>query len=229
MKLIVIAGWKTHDWQTKPDVIYWGQDGVEAQEAAKKAQQSGKYAEGAIKLKMITDWVPKPCVPTPAPDEPESTIAKTMKKTLSKAVALIALTAGLLFVAAPESKAQSYGFANLDLTGIGTTAGATTTTCTNLFIDVRNFQNVTLQTTFNFSGATTSNVVYTISKSIDKVNFDAGITWTNAGNGTTPVTATTTISTGGAGWLKLVSIQNTHATLVLTNTSFGYGIKVRAP
>lgn len=124
-----------------------------------------------------------------------------------------------------------YKTGTVSLTGIGTTAGGATTTVTNGWIDVRGMQSVTLGTTFNFASATTSNVVYTIYKSIDKSNVETtgGTTWTVAGNGTTPVVATTEITVGSAGWLKLATIQNTHASIVLTNSSFIYGIKRNSP
>lgn len=153
-----------------------------------------------------------------------------MKLFFSKLSAVAVLAISAISICAQPLYSAAYGYANLNLAGIGTTAGATTQAVTNQVMDVRGFQNVTLQTVIAFSGSTTSNVVYTLAKSVDKVNFETtGSTWTLAGNGATPVIATTTIATGGAGWLKLVSIQNTHATLVLTNTSFSYGIKRQAP
>lgn len=137
---------------------------------------------------------------------------------------------GLAAFAAVSAQAQSYGYQTLSLTGIGTTAGGTTTTVTNQIIDCRGANNVALQAKFNFSDATTSNVVFTVYKSLDKTNWDTtGTTWTVAGNGTTDVIATTSITTSGVGWLKLGSIQNTHASLVLTNKLFQYSIKKNAP
>lgn len=158
-----------------------------------------------------------------------------MKTTLSKlfagALATVILALSAIPTLAQPSYSSAYGYASLSLAGIGTTAGATTQTVTNQVLDVRGFQNVSLQTKFAFSGSTTSNVVYLISKSIDKVIWETvpSTTWTVAGTGTTPVVAVTTIATGGVGWLRLESIQNTHATLVLTNTSFAYSIKRQAP
>jgi len=130
-----------------------------------------------------------------------------------------------------DTTRQWYDRPSLSLTGIGTTAGGATTTVTNQVMDVRGFQNVTLQTRFTFANTTTSNVVYTISKSVDGTDFETTgqTTWTVAGNSTTPQIATTTIATGGAGWLKLVSIQNTHASIVVTNEYFKYGRKFNAP
>lgn len=67
MKLLIVVGWKTPNWNTeKAEIIYSGQCGVEAAAAAETARQSGKYAKGAIKRKLITDWVPLPSVPTTA-------------------------------------------------------------------------------------------------------------------------------------------------------------------
>ena len=64
MKLLIVAGSKTQNFSEVPELIYWGHDGVAAQKAAEEALNSGKFAKGKIRRKLITDWTPLPCAPT---------------------------------------------------------------------------------------------------------------------------------------------------------------------
>ena len=92
-------------------------------------------------------------------------------------------------------------------------------------------QNVFLMFSFNQSAASTSNVVYSLSKSVDGLNFDTNneITVTIASQGTTRVNYGTNLNTGGAGYLRIDSIANATALTTMTNYGVGYGVKMSAP
>jgi hypothetical protein len=140
-----------------------------------------------------------------------------MKETL-KSIFATAVVAIAILALAPPTQAQ-VSPVELNLAGIGTIAGGTTQTCTNLIIDVPRYGNVALAFKFNMSGSTTSNIVYTFSKSIDRSNWSTvnPITVTVAANGTTDVVEVSNQAIGAVPYLKLETIQNTHASLVMTN------------
>lgn len=128
---------------------------------------------------------------------------------------------------------QAYGFVDIttDLATPTVAGGATSNGIPAVVIDCTRVKDVALQVKFTFANTTTSNVVYTVCKSIDGANWETTpcFTWTIAGNGTTSVTSTTNLTVGGLGYLKLTSIQNTHASIVVTNNQVAYSIKRNAP
>jgi len=152
-----------------------------------------------------------------------------MKKTFRNTLAVLAL-AVLAIAYAPNVNAQ-ININLLDLTGIGTVAGGATTTVTNQVMDVTKSQVVALYAKFNMSDTTTSNVVYIVQRSIDGASWETHepFTWTIPSVNTTDVLAVTNINVGACGWLKLKSIQNTHASIVCTNKVFGYAVKRNSP
>lgn len=245
MGLHIVVAAKTTMASEEETLLYMGNDGVKAMEAAARAQASGQYVGGRIKRQVIYSWIPCPTVPVhkaAMQSKPEKPIEKITPKSAMKRTFAVVAASLLILGSAISLHAQTsagtmvptYGSSSLSLSGIGTTAGGTTTTVTNQIIDCRYFQNITLLTKFNFSAATTSNVVYSIAKSLDRTTFETtpSVTWTvtpSATDSTNHCVATTTIATGGCGYLKLVSIQNTHGSAVLTNELFQYSIKRSAP
>ena len=156
-----------------------------------------------------------------------------MKKTFAGKLIVLGLAACALCAFAPiKANAQAYGYGSLTISA-ATTAGAATSTLTGSpIMDVTKIQNVTLFTKFGFSSSNLSNIVYTISQSYDKTNWNtiSPIVWTvTAAAGTGVQRASTNINVGGIGYLKLETIQNTHASAVLTNSAFVYTIKRGAP
>lgn len=92
-------------------------------------------------------------------------------------------------------------------------------------------QNVFMMFSFNQSGASTSNVVYTLTKSVDGIYFDTNqpITVTVASQGTTRVNWSTNLAVAGVGYLRLDTMANTTALTTMTNFGITYGVKISAP
>lgn len=149
-----------------------------------------------------------------------------MKKILTTIAALC------LFAIAVH--AQSYGVVTPSL-GTFTSIAATATSNNIVVIDCKKAQNVAIEVNFKLSGAGTGNQTLTLTKSLDGSTTTADTvaagknTWIIAGNGTTTVTGTTNIATGGAGFLILQSWANGDASRYATNISVRYSVKRDAP
>jgi hypothetical protein len=65
----IVVGMHSKSATEKPHLIYFGEDGVSALEAAQRACDSGKYVEGRIKRQVIYTWIPCATIPTPVPIE----------------------------------------------------------------------------------------------------------------------------------------------------------------
>src|SRR5579862_1565144 len=71
------------------------------------------------------------------------------------------------------------------------------------------FQSLSLQASFAMSAATSSNVVFSFSRSIDGLNWDSPTAWSVPANGTNVVSSMTNLTVNGAAWVRLSSVQNT--------------------
>jgi hypothetical protein len=110
-----------------------------------------------------------------------------------------------------------------------------TTVSTNLatpqVIDCSAQQNVAIMLSFNQSGASTSNVVYTFERSVDRNVWDTATKYTISvpSSGTTRVNYGTNINVAGFRYLRLVTIANTTALTTMTNFGVTYSVKRNAP
>lgn len=110
-----------------------------------------------------------------------------------------------------------------------------TTVVSNLAADcvfeVERQANVAIQLSFNQSAASTSNVVYTFSRGIDRTTWDTNnmIDITIASSGTRRIEWVTNISVGPVRYLRLHRISNATALTTLTNFGIQYSIKANAP
>lgn len=144
------------------------------------------------------------------------------------------LTIAAMAVGFTIANAQSYGVATPSL-GNFTSVAATATSNNIVVIDCKKAQNVAIEVNFKLSGAGTGNQTLTLTKSLDGSTTTADTvaagkhTWILAGNGTTTVTGTTNIATGGAGFLILQSWANGDASRYATNISVRYSVKRDAP
>ena len=90
--------------------------------------------------------------------------------------------------------------------------GQTTNVYSTCSIDTRNTSNTAMLLSFKLVGAGAGNVTLVFRPTIDTAYTPTAagnnISWVVAANGTTTVLATTNISTGGYGWLQLISIAN---------------------
>jgi hypothetical protein len=107
----------------------------------------------------------------------------------------------------------------------------TTNLATPQVIDCSAQQNVAIMLMFNQSGASTSNVVYTFERSVDRVNWDTATKYTITvpSTGTTRVNYGTNINVAGFRYLRLTSIANATALTTMTNFGVHYSIKRNAP
>jgi hypothetical protein len=113
--------------------------------------------------------------------------------------------------------------------------GVTSNTTVN--IDCRKHQNVAVHIRYASDGAVSSpvtNIVLTFNKSLDGTTFSTvatdKITWKlPLENGTSTNYATTNLSVGGLGYIRLESIASQDVTNSCTNIVFSYAMKIRAP
>lgn len=139
----------------------------------------------------------------------------------------------LAVVIALPVMSQNYGkiTPTLGLTGV---AAATSSNLT-VNIDCTKQQNVAVSTSFKLDGAGTdsTNVVLTFTKSLDGSTFPTRtadeFTWTVALNGATTVYATTNFNVGAIGYLRLKKIECLESGANLTNVTFSYAVKTKAP
>lgn len=147
----------------------------------------------------------------------------TMKKIIFAILSLIAL----------PILAQS-DYVSIPTTGYMPATQATTVV-TNLanppVIDCSRQQNVSIQFSFNQSAASTSNVVFTLQKSIDRLTWDTNQVYTISipSTGTARVDAITNLNVGGARYLRVSRIANDTALTTMTNFGIQYSIKVNSP
>lgn len=140
--------------------------------------------------------------------------------------AIIALFAVILSLTA---HAQGY------VTVATSPATLATTVTTNLasppVIECDRQQNVALVFSFNQSGASTSNVVYTLERSVDRSNWDTATTYVFSipSTGTTRVNYGTNINVGAFRYLRVKTIANSTALTTMTNYGVSYAIKANAP
>jgi hypothetical protein len=154
---------------------------------------------------------------------------------MKKIIPLIGVAALLATVLIPSmARAQatpSYGPINIIATSPSTIA---TTVTTNLpsgnVIDCRKQRNVGLMLMFNQSSASTSNVVYTLYRSIDGTIYDTNnaLTFTIASQGTTRVNYSTNFDSLGYGYYEIYSIANATALTTMTNFGVQYPNKIGA-
>lgn len=135
----------------------------------------------------------------------------------------------LSFALLALATAQAQTYAAQSVSVPATIAGATTTNVAKT-IDVRRQDTTGLQISFNMTDTTTSNVVAILEKSLDGSTWgtesNSKLTITMPSTGTTQYTIVTNLSNAGAGYWRLYSLQNTHATLAVSNLTIKYSIKI---
>jgi hypothetical protein len=133
------------------------------------------------------------------------------------------------FAVCAGAMASNVTFQDAVLTSLPATVATTVTT--NLAAPPVAFvgkqSSVTFEFSFNQSGASTSNVVYTLHRSLDNATWDTNspITITVASQGATRVDYFTNINTAGVGYIRLYSIANATALTTMTNFGVQYGVK----
>ena len=132
--------------------------------------------------------------------------------------ALVLFALALLFPAAKAVGQYSVVTSVLDGTTFIVPAN-TTSNYTTVVFDTRKQKDLMLESSFKSTGANTSTITFTLQPSLDGVTFDTikVWTWTVTATGTSTAVGTTNIATGGAGFVRLASIQNANATQGLTN------------
>lgn len=103
---------------------------------------------------------------------------------------------------------------------------AATTNTVNTTIDARESEYVALFIQFRLLGAGTSNIVFTLQRSLDRTTFETAQNYkfTVAASGTNSVDILTNINVGSVGFLRLNTIENT-ATNIMTNVVVNYTLK----
>lgn len=156
-----------------------------------------------------------------------------MKNFNSKFTAFMSVLAlsAMVFMAI-QAHAQNFSIyaANTVLSKQVVTNATTWTPVSRVSLDVSKQNSTGLQITQWAASATTTNLVYTFARSVDGQSYETtpSITLTYALNGTNILTYVTNLTSLGGGYLKLVSIQNTDASVVATN-SMVYATKIQAP
>jgi hypothetical protein len=154
-----------------------------------------------------------------------------MKK-IMKLIGVAALAlAAVLITSTASAQVAIYSPVTIAATPATLATTVTTNFATPPLIDCRKQQNVFLMFSFNQASACTSNVVYTLYKSVDGTYFDVNnpITITIASQGATRVNYGTNINVAGAGYLELYSIANATSLVTMTNYGAVYGLKMGAP
>jgi hypothetical protein len=143
----------------------------------------------------------------------------------------IRLSVGLLLVGVMGMMGVMTASAEVGLKSFGITnsiaANATHTSAANVGVAVKidNRDNAGLMLKFQGNAAATEAITVTFARSPDNSNWETTprFTWAAALNGNTAVVAYTNLSTavvGGAGYLKVISIQNGNGgTVHATNAS----------
>lgn len=105
----------------------------------------------------------------------------------------------------------------------------TNRTALNLVIDCRKQQNLALQWKFNGDQAGNSNVVLTISQSVDGINYGQTRTWTTASAGTATNLLFTNYVVAGLGFLRIDSESSANDVANITNQTLYYATKISSP
>jgi len=210
-----------------PATVIAGPD-VAAQDQAKLItgmKAANNYPDGIVRMEQYALTSLTIGIKIAGLPEKQTTTQSVTKK--MKARSYIAALALGLFVSF-SANAQTYKALNYNPGPATLATTVSTNLATPLLIDVRKQNNVAFQVRFNQSGASTSNVVYTLQSSIDGTYWDPTrvITLTFASTGATDVVGVTNVAINGVGYLRLVTIANTTAITTMTNKSFGYAVKI---
>jgi hypothetical protein len=155
---------------------------------------------------------------------------------MKKLLILLTIVLGL-FTMAPRASAQQFKILNWGSNGTTTADGSTplnagtnvcaaaTTRTLNFPVKLDSYGDVDIQITFRCSGASTSNGVFIFSESADGTNYFPVLTNTIAHNGTNLVISQSHLTLNNIGYPALTSIQNTHASVVMTNLQVLYTLK----
>lgn len=146
---------------------------------------------------------------------------------MKKILAIVTLAA---LVSIP---ALAQHFETISLPAVVAVANNGTNLATKPIIDVTGQQNVTIAITVSSAdAASTTNVLYTLQKSVDGSNWDtnAANLYTVTGNvgGGNKVVTTTNITVGGINYLRVGTIT-IGANSQITNNLFRYSVKPNAP
>ena len=137
---------------------------------------------------------------------------------MNKLVLLLTLVAGLVAAKAQDNVNNYWSatplFSTASLPGRVLTNGVSVT---NVFRV--SGKDLGLQWNVQASGASTSNAIATVAKSIDGRNWDTLATFTLAASGTTPVSVSTNYTVNAIPWVRVVVTTTAIAPAGLTNTS----------
>ena len=142
---------------------------------------------------------------------------------MKKFTALFLAAAGILFAGAAQAQ---YSIQTTTLNGgTNNVAASTTNSVTAPVLAFTRSTYGVVQTTFKLTGAGSSTVVLTFDESVDNSNWDlATRTLSVTANGTTAVTGLSNYTLGGAGYLRLSSVENPNAAAI-TNLVVKYSYK----
>ncbi len=142
--------------------------------------------------------------------------------------AIFVTTLAFMFWPAQTIKAQSYySPAALSINSTNCVAGATTNTV-SATIDARGGKELALGLTGHFLTAGVSNIVVTVTKSIDNVNFEpaaSGLLLTWVGRGTNVITGGTNFSIGAMPFFRVTVGNASVAGFDCTNAVLHYTVK----
>lgn len=126
-----------------------------------------------------------------------------MKTILALLILVIALVA--------NTQAQQYSVSTLS-TGTNVIAASGTLSPASAVVTATKNDNIALQMTFALSGTGVGNVVMKTARSVDGVTYETvpSGTLTVAASGTNTVGGVLNISTAGAGYVKVVSVENAN-------------------
>lgn len=159
-------------------------------------------------------------------------IGTGIRRAVSAVICMVALMAA--FCMAPAAKAQAGNVGTVDIISAGTlTNAATWSPTTAVLIDKQAFVALTVR--FQGDGSDTANIVTTVLRSGDGVNFETSppstLKFTNALNNTTAVVGYFELTkdlVGSAKALK-VTVQNAATTVKGTNATVSIVKKLQSP
>jgi hypothetical protein len=154
------------------------------------------------------------------------------RRAFSALICMVAIVAA--FVMQPVAKAQAGNVSTVDIISAGTlTNAATWTPTTSVLIDKQAWIGLTIR--FQGDGSDTANIVTTVFRSADGVNFETSppstLKFTNALNNTTAVVGYFEIPRDVIGSVKAVkvSVQNAATTVKGTNATVSIVKKLQSP